>query len=42
MSTARVGAFAQRVASTIVQREVTVAHEGDDSKNMKVLVFPLL
>jgi hypothetical protein len=33
---ARVGAFAQRVARTIVQREVAVAHEGVDFRNMKV------
>ncbi len=39
MSSARVGAFAQRVARTIVQHEVTVAQEGDD---MKVAVFPRL
>jgi hypothetical protein len=36
MSSARVGAFAQRVARTIVQREVAVAHEGVDFWNMKV------
>jgi hypothetical protein len=42
MSSARVGAFAQRVARTIVQREVAVAHEGVDSQNMKVVVPPRL
>ncbi|KAF8482481.1 hypothetical protein DFH94DRAFT_680553 [Russula ochroleuca] len=38
MSSARVGAFAQRVARTIVQREVAVTHEGDDFKNMKLVL----
>ncbi|KAN0106992.1 hypothetical protein V8E52_010594 [Russula decolorans] len=38
MSSARVGAFAQRVARTIVQREVAVAHEGVDSQNMKLVL----
>lgn len=42
MSSARVEAFAQRVARTIVQREVAVAHEGDDFQNMNVLVSLLL
>jgi hypothetical protein len=37
VSSARIGAFAQRVARIIVQREVAVAHEGGDFKNMKVL-----
>jgi hypothetical protein len=36
MSSARVGAFAQRVSRTIVQREVAVAHEGANFQNMKV------
>jgi hypothetical protein len=36
MSSARVGAFAQHVSRTIVQREVAVAHEGVDFQNMKV------
>jgi hypothetical protein len=36
MSSARVGAFAQRVARAIVLREVAVAHEGVDFHNMKV------
>jgi hypothetical protein len=40
MSSARVGAFAQRVTRTIIQREVAVAHEGVDFHNMKVVVFP--
>ena len=40
MSSARVGAFAQRVARTIVQREVAVAHEGVDFQNMKVVLLP--
>jgi hypothetical protein len=35
MSPARLGAFAQRVASTIVKREVAVAHD-DNFRNMKV------
>ena len=35
MSSARVGAFAQRVARAIVQREVAVSHEGVDFHNMK-------
>jgi hypothetical protein len=39
MSSSRVGAFAQRVARTIVQREVAVAQ---DSRNMKVAVPPRL
>ena len=42
MSSARVGAFAQRVARTITQREVAVAHEGVDFQNMKVVVLPRL
>lgn len=42
MSSARVGAFSQRVARIIVQREVAVSHEGGDFQNMKVLVSPLL
>jgi hypothetical protein len=41
MSSARVGAFAQHVARAIVQREVAVAHKGDNFQNMKVLVPPL-
>jgi len=36
MSPARLGAFAQRIARTIVQREVAIAHEGDDFRHMKV------
>jgi hypothetical protein len=37
MSPARLRAFAHRIASTIVQREVTIAHDGDDDfRNMKV------
>ena len=39
MSPARLGAFAQRIARTIVQREVAIAHEGDDFRHMKVLVL---
>ena len=39
MSSARLGAFAQRIAGTIVQREVAIAHEGDDFRNMRVLVL---
>ena len=42
MSAARVGAFAQRVAHTIVEREVAVAHEATDFQNMKVVVLPRL
>jgi len=42
MSSARVGAFAQRVARAIVQREVTVAHEGTSLQNIKVIVSPRL
>jgi hypothetical protein len=42
ISSARVGAFAQRVARTIVQREVAIAHEGVDFQNMKVVVLPSL
>ncbi|SRR6266403_659587 len=38
MSSARVGAFSQRVARMIVQREVAVAHEGDKFQNMKVIL----
>lgn len=38
MSSARIGAFSQRVAQIIVQREVAVTHEGGDFQNMKVLV----
>ena len=38
MSAARVGAFAQRIARTIVQLEIAVAHEGVDFQNMKVVV----
>jgi len=41
MSPARLGAFAQRIARTIVQREVAIAHEGDDLRHMKVLVLTL-
>ena len=40
MSSVRVGAFAQRVSRTIVQREVAVTHEGVNSQNMKVEVLP--
>jgi hypothetical protein len=37
MSSARLRAFSQRVASTIVRREVEITHEGDDDiRNMKV------
>jgi hypothetical protein len=36
MSPARLDAFAQRIARTIVQREVAIAREGDDFRNMKV------
>ena len=39
MSPARLGAFAQRIASTIVQREVAIAHDGDNFRTMKVLVL---
>ena len=39
MSSARVGTFAQRIARTIVQLEVAVAHEGVDFQNMKVVVL---
>lgn len=42
MSSARVGAFAQRIARTIVQLEVAVAHEGVDFQNMKVTAPPRL
>ena len=43
MSSARIGAFAQRIARTIVQLEVAVAHEGVDFQNMKVAtVLPRL
>ena len=42
MSSVRVGAFAQRVARTIVQREVAVAYEGVDFQNMKVEFPPRL
>ena len=42
ISSARVGAFAQRVARAIVQREVAVANEGIDFQNMKVVVHPHL
>ena len=35
MSHARISAFAQRVASTILNREVAVTHE-DSFRNMKV------
>jgi hypothetical protein len=34
--------FAQRMARTIVQLEVAVAHEGVDFQNMKVIVLPRL
>jgi hypothetical protein len=36
MSSARVGAFAQRIARTIVQREVAVTYEAVDFQNVKV------
>jgi hypothetical protein len=37
MSSARLRAFARRIANAIVQREVEIAHEGyDDFRNMKV------
>jgi hypothetical protein len=42
MSSARIGAFAQRIARTIVQLEVAVTHEGVDFQNMKVIVLPCL
>jgi len=38
MSSARVGAFAQRVARTIMQREIAISNGGDDFRNMKVRV----
>ncbi|KAI0279532.1 hypothetical protein BGY98DRAFT_1186011 [Russula aff. rugulosa BPL654] len=38
MSSARIGAFAQRIARTIVQLEVAVAHEGVDFQNMKLVL----
>ncbi|KAI0291093.1 hypothetical protein BC826DRAFT_970085 [Russula brevipes] len=38
MSSTRLGAFAQRVARTIVQREVAIAHEGGDFRNMKLVL----
>lgn len=36
MSSARLGAFAQRLARAISQGEVAVAHEGDNFRNIKV------
>ena len=39
MSPARLGAFSQRIARAIVQREVALAHEGDDFHTLKVLVL---
>ena len=42
MSPARLDAFAQRIARTIVQREVAIAREGDDFRNMKVRCRQLL
>ena len=39
MSSARLGAFAQCIARMVVQREVAIAHEGDNFRNMRVLVF---
>jgi hypothetical protein len=37
MSSARLSAFAQRISQTIVQREVAIAHEGNnDHRTMKV------
>jgi hypothetical protein len=42
MSSARVDAFVQCVARIIVQREVAVAHEGVDFRNMKVGSFSLV
>jgi len=38
ISSARVGAFAQRVARAIVQREIAVAHEGVDFHKMKLVL----
>ncbi|KAH9993487.1 hypothetical protein BJV74DRAFT_367461 [Russula compacta] len=38
MSSARLGAFAQRVARAIAQGEVAVAHEGDNFRNMKLML----
>lgn len=38
MSPARLGAFAQRIARTIVQREVAIAHEGVDFRHMKLVL----
>jgi len=38
MSSARLGAFAQRIARTIVQREVAIAHEGEDFHNMRLVL----
>jgi len=34
----RLDAFAQRIARTIVQREVAIAREGDDFRNMKLVL----
>jgi hypothetical protein len=42
MSSAHVGAFAQRVTRAIVQREIAVAHEEVDFRSMKVVVCPRL
>ena len=36
MSPAQVDAFAQRIAQMIVPREVAIAYEGADFRNMKV------
>jgi len=35
-SPARIDAFAQRIAQMIVRREVAIAYEGADFRNMKV------
>ncbi|KAH9963783.1 hypothetical protein BC827DRAFT_88648 [Russula dissimulans] len=38
ISSARVAAFAQRVSRTIIQREIAVSNEGDDFRNMKLVL----
>ena len=42
MSSSLVGASAQRMACTTIQREVAVAHEGVDFQNIKVVILARL